>query len=81
MFGESPDFNSIMRASNFAKTDKVRGSLEVDPAQGFASAMKGDARELSPMNLDDQENHDLIIRCLRALVADLCQHFDGGHPG
>lgn len=36
-----------------------------------------------PLNrrLDDQEDHDLVLRTFRVLIADLVQHFNGGHPG
>jgi len=31
--------------------------------------------------LDGQESHDLVLRTFRVLIADLVQHFNGGHPG
>ncbi|PVH89309.1 transketolase [Cadophora sp. DSE1049] len=31
--------------------------------------------------LDDHEDHDLVLRTFRVLIADLVQHFNGGHPG
>ncbi|OBT75610.1 hypothetical protein VF21_05131 [Pseudogymnoascus sp. 05NY08] len=31
--------------------------------------------------LDDHEDHDLVLRTFRVLIADLVQNFNGGHPG
>ncbi|KFY85071.1 hypothetical protein V500_08727 [Pseudogymnoascus sp. VKM F-4518 (FW-2643)] len=31
--------------------------------------------------LDDPEDHDLVLRTFRVLIADLVQNFNGGHPG
>jgi dihydroxyacetone synthase len=27
------------------------------------------------------EDHDLVLKTFRLLIADLCQQFNGGHPG
>jgi dihydroxyacetone synthase len=27
------------------------------------------------------EEHDLVLKTFRLLIADLCQQFKGGHPG
>jgi len=32
-------------------------------------------------NLEGEEEHDLVLRTFRVLIADLVQHFNGGHPG
>jgi dihydroxyacetone synthase len=37
--------------------------------------------KLSSKNLDGQEDHDLVLRTFRVLIADLVQNFNGGHPG
>lgn len=29
----------------------------------------------------NHEEHDLVLRTFRVLIADLVQHFNGGHPG
>lgn len=29
----------------------------------------------------ESEKHDLVLRVFRCLIADLCQQFNGGHPG
>jgi len=31
--------------------------------------------------LEGQESHDIVLKSFRLLVADLCQQFNGGHPG
>ena len=36
---------------------------------------------LPQRRLDGQEDHDLVLRTFRVLIADLVQHFNGGHPG
>jgi dihydroxyacetone synthase len=33
------------------------------------------------LSLVDHEDHDLVLRTFRVLMADLVQHFNGGHPG
>ncbi|KFZ08620.1 hypothetical protein V501_05894 [Pseudogymnoascus sp. VKM F-4519 (FW-2642)] len=33
------------------------------------------------LSLVDHEDHDLVLRTFRVLIADLVQHFNGGHPG
>ncbi|OBT51386.1 hypothetical protein VE04_07022, partial [Pseudogymnoascus sp. 24MN13] len=33
------------------------------------------------LSLIDHEDHDLVLRTFRVLIADLVQHFNGGHPG
>ena len=35
----------------------------------------------SGFTLEEDENHDQVLRTFRCLVADLVQQFDGGHPG
>lgn len=29
----------------------------------------------------DKEQHDLVLKTFRLLIADICQQFNGGHPG
>jgi dihydroxyacetone synthase len=31
--------------------------------------------------LNGHENHDLVLRTFRVLIADLVEQFKGGHPG
>jgi len=37
--------------------------------------------KLSAVPLEGQDRHDLVLRTFRVLIADLVQHFNGGHPG
>jgi len=37
--------------------------------------------KLPTQHLEDHESHDLVLRTFRVLIADLVQHFNGGHPG
>lgn len=32
-------------------------------------------------SLEGEADHDLVLRTFRVLIADLVQHFNGGHPG
>lgn len=36
---------------------------------------------IDELQLDTDEKHDLVLRVFRCLIADLCQQFNGGHPG
>lgn len=36
---------------------------------------------VAAVQLEDSEKHDLVLRYFRAYIADLCQQFNGGHPG
>lgn len=36
---------------------------------------------LTPPDEETLATHDAILHSTRALIADLCQQFDGGHPG
>lgn len=29
----------------------------------------------------EKDKHDLVLKTFRILIADLCQQFNGGHPG
>ncbi|CAK7216055.1 hypothetical protein SEUCBS140593_002741 [Sporothrix eucalyptigena] len=37
--------------------------------------------EKTSVALEGVESHDLVLKTFRLLVADLCQQFNGGHPG
>lgn len=45
--------------------------VEFDPVKTKVPAQK----------LDGAADHDLVLRTFRVLIADLVQHFNGGHPG
>jgi hypothetical protein len=36
---------------------------------------------LTPPDEETLATHDAILHSTRALIADLCQQFNGGHPG
>lgn len=33
------------------------------------------------LKLDGDQQHDIVLRTFRCLIADLCEQFKGGHPG
>lgn len=35
----------------------------------------------SMLKLNQESQHDLVLRTFRCLIADLCEQFKGGHPG
>jgi dihydroxyacetone synthase len=55
--------------------DKVAESLPVNPLKGAKSAVA------SGIKFESTETHDRVLKVFRAFIADLCQQFNGGHPG
>jgi dihydroxyacetone synthase len=45
-------------------------STQIDGTNGAAT-----------LQLDDADKHDQVLRVFRCLIADLCEQFNGGHPG
>ena len=39
------------------------------------------AKTAAPILLEGKEDHDLVLRTFRLLIADLVQNYKGGHPG
>lgn len=37
--------------------------------------------KLPARQLEGREDHDLVLRTFRVLIADLVQQYNGGHPG
>lgn len=37
--------------------------------------------DIKRFNNEDSATVDLVLRQFRCLIADLCQQFNGGHPG
>jgi dihydroxyacetone synthase len=37
--------------------------------------------KVSAAPLEGLEDHDLVLRTFRVLIADLVQQYNGGHPG
>lgn len=50
------------------------------PAASGDVVTKGVAK-MHQQQLEGQEAHDIVLKSFRLLVADLCQQFNGGHPG
>lgn len=38
-------------------------------------------KAISLLKLHETAQHDLVLKVFRAYIADLCQQFNGGHPG
>lgn len=56
--------------------------LKLDTEQVATDPNLNETREDWPaIGRDEERMHNQIIQCVRALIADLCQQFDGGHPG
>ena len=43
--------------------------------------LKEEALEFGHLHKDSYRQYDIVIKVFRILVADLCQQFNGGHPG
>ena len=41
----------------------------------------GSSNEKFTVLPEEHEKHDLVLRVFRCLIADLCEQFNGGHPG
>lgn len=39
------------------------------------------SRSALPLLKKLSKDHDLVLKTFRLLIADLCQQFNGGHPG
>ena len=48
-----------------------------------ATELNGDSSKAKTvaLHLEGREDHDLVLRTFRVLIADLVQHYNGGHPG
>lgn len=36
---------------------------------------------VSNLEMEGSEKHDRVLKVFRAFIGDLCQQFNGGHPG
>lgn len=45
------------------------------------NASKPESLKESEVFTDQSQHHDLVLRSFGLLIADLCQQFNGGHPG
>jgi dihydroxyacetone synthase len=57
--------------------DKVSEGLPIQPV---ATKMHG-VTGVAAVELDQSDKHDLVLKHVRAYIADLCEQFAGGHPG
>lgn len=46
-----------------------------------STALSSQRKPLDLPQLKSEEDHDVVLKTIRMLVADLCQQFGGGHPG
>ncbi|KAF5619557.1 transketolase [Fusarium sp. NRRL 25303] len=45
------------------------------------SLAKSGSTSTTGLKLESPEKHDRVLKLVRAFIADLCQQFNGGHPG
>ncbi|KAG4271698.1 transketolase, partial [Fusarium proliferatum] len=45
------------------------------------SLPKNGSTSTARLELENPEKHDRVLKVFRAFIADLCQQFNGGHPG
>lgn len=57
--------------------DEASNDLPIKPVATKVNGVPG----VAAVSLDQSEKHDLVLNHFRAYIADLCQQFNGGHPG
>jgi dihydroxyacetone synthase len=57
--------------------EKVHEDLPVKPVVTKVNGVGA----VAAVQLEGIEKSDLVLRYFRAYIADLCQQFNGGHPG
>lgn len=57
--------------------NEVSNDLPIKPVAAKINGVPA----VAAVSLDQSEKHDLVLRYFRAYIADLCQQFNGGHPG
>lgn len=50
-------------------------------APGAIETVPKNTNAVANRKLGDESSHDIVLKSFRLLVADLCQQFNGGHPG
>ncbi|TPX12149.1 uncharacterized protein E0L32_007035 [Thyridium curvatum] len=50
-------------------------------APGAIETVSKNTIAVANRKLGDESSHDIVLKSFRLLVADLCQQFNGGHPG
>lgn len=57
--------------------DKAAGPLPVKPVKTNAHGLP----TVANLEFEGSDKHDRVLKVFRAFIADLCQQFNGGHPG
>jgi dihydroxyacetone synthase len=57
--------------------DKESAELPIKPVATKIHGVTG----VAAVELKDIEKSDTVLKYFRAYIADLCQQFNGGHPG
>ncbi|KAH7359615.1 transketolase [Pyrenochaeta sp. MPI-SDFR-AT-0127] len=57
--------------------DQVSADLPIKPLATKVNGITG----VAAVQLDGADKHELVLGHFRAYIADLCQQFNGGHPG
>jgi dihydroxyacetone synthase len=55
-------------------------AVDLQPVK-IVQSKNGTANLFDSLQPEEHEKHDLVLRVFRCLIADLCQQFNGGHPG
>lgn len=60
-------------------SDATNGSTAYgkNVVEGVVKEEKLEAKSVAKLSPE----HDHVLKCFRLLIADLCQQFNGGHPG
>jgi dihydroxyacetone synthase len=64
-------------APSVAEVEYAVSELPIDTT----SKQINGAKAIAKLKLQEDEKHDLVLRVYRCLIADLCEQFNGGHPG
>jgi dihydroxyacetone synthase len=62
---------------SFEFYDKESNELPIKPVTTKLNGVTG----VAAVELQDIEKSDTVLKYFRAYIADLCQQFNGGHPG
>ena len=57
--------------------ENVQDELPVEPVVTKINSVPG----VAAVELKDIEKSETVLKYFRAYIADLCQQFNGGHPG
>ena len=67
----------------YVETDapQVNGQRETDYGKNVVNGLKKEEHIEEATVAKLSKEHDLVLKTFRLLIADLCQQFNGGHPG